>query len=357
MMSKIRTGLVATGVSVVCLCILFSIKGTAVSFEITDVVEVGRIFGGGMYRPAQWSPDGTMLAYFHDGHLLVSDTLGNSRIVTEIELAPHGYEWVSNEEIVLHQRKQDTNLVMWNRLIRIDIGSGEKTVLEEYRHRIGRGGDSEGVVFRGPYKTVEGSAFYYREEGGVEEIELVRPAAADPNEALNKIAPQHILRTGEDAVYMVRTDQKDSVKISNKPYKNYLPIPVNLSPDKTHIMYGGNIVRLADDHLIILDTLEQVKDKPEGTQGCGFGDESFSPVATEVAFNLSCDDGLSYVVDRMGVFDYETYEFTIVDSLISIYNCRWPAYSPDGKRIAFISKGVLYFLVREYDEGDYITAE
>jgi hypothetical protein len=110
-------------------------------------------------------------------------------------------------------------------------------------------------------------------------------------------------------------------------------------------MFDGNIVRLADDHLIMLDTI--IKEFPEGTYGCGFGNGTFHPNAHEVLFDLSCDDGHAYVVDRIGVFDYTTYDFTILDTLTEISNCRRPCYSPDGRRIAFISHGELYFLLRE----------
>jgi hypothetical protein len=322
----------------------------AIDFTITEIVPVGPYYGGGMYRPAQWSPNGTMLAYFSDGKLLVSDTLGNSRTVTEIELAPHRYVWASDDEIVLFQRTFDTGHVIINRLSRVNIDSGEESVIAQYTRCIGRHPDSGGTVFRGPYKTIEGSAYYRVAEAEAERIRVVQPSTANEEEVAGGQSPQHILRTGEDALYLVRTDQQDSIKISNKPYRSHMALPMSLSPDRTHVMFGGYIVRLADDRVIILDTLAFVKERPEGTTGCGFGDESFNPVAPEVACNLSCDDGHSYIVDRIVIFDYGTNDLTILDTLTGVDNCRRPSYSPDGRRIAFVSAGVLYFLTREYEQ-------
>ncbi len=142
------------------------------------------------------------------------------------------------------------------------------------------------------------------------------------------------------------TDGEDTVRISNRPYKPYMTLPMNLSPDRTHIMFGGTIVRLANDEVIVLDTLAAVLDRPEGTYVCGFGDETFNPAGPEVAFRLTCDDGHAKIVNRIGVFDYESHQFTILNGLIGIDNCWRPSLSPDGRRIAFVSEGELFFLVR-----------
>jgi len=73
-------------------------------FTVEEVVDVGPCYCG-LTRPAQWSPDGTRLAFFADGGLMISDTLGNSHQVREIEFAPHRFVWVSNDEIILFQRR------------------------------------------------------------------------------------------------------------------------------------------------------------------------------------------------------------------------------------------------------------
>jgi len=246
------------------------------------------------------------------------------------------------------------------RMISINIETGTQTVLEEFVHRLGDKSETLPRLFKGPYLTVEGNAFYYVQENvqagrKPPEAQIQMAPGVPPEKA--SLTQNHILRTAvphsetlratTDALYLVRADLMDSIKISNKFYGGYMGMPVSLSRDTTHIMFGGVIVRLADDKQIILDTLIQKFPKPEGTTACGFMDECFNPKFTEVAFRVTCDDGHNYVFDRMGVFDYTTNQFVILDTLLNLNNCQNPAYAPDGKRISFSSEGTLYFLKRE----------
>ena len=114
----------------------------ALDFRITEVVPVGPSYGGGLTEPAQWSPDGTKLAYFHEGHLMIADTLGNSRQAAEIDLPPHRFVWASNNEIILYQWKYlprdtvDKRLTTLDRLISVNIETGAQTTLEVFMHKI-----------------------------------------------------------------------------------------------------------------------------------------------------------------------------------------------------------------------------
>lgn len=318
----------------------------ALDFKITEVVPVGPIYGGGLTEPAQWSPDGTKLAYFSEGHLMIADTLGNSRAAAEIDLPPHRFVWASNSEILVYQRQQfrdttDKRLCSLNRLISVNIETGYQATLEEFIHKIANLSDPP-RFFKGPYLTVEGNAYYRVEEEGVEMIQM---APGLPREKAT-LKQNHILRTENDSLYLVRADFKDSVKISGGPCTP--SSGRNLSFDRAYIMCKGVIVRLSDQQMIILDTVIEKFPKPEGTKGCGFGDESFNPLFPEVAFRLTCDDGHDYIIRRMGVFDYTTNELTFLDSLINLSNCYRPSYAPDGRRILFVSEGVLYFVNREF---------
>jgi len=324
----------------------------ALDFKITEVVPVGPIYGGGLTEPAHWSPDGTKLAYFSGGQLMIADTLGNSRAAAEIDLPPHRFVWSSDSVIIVYQWEYlprdtvDKWLTTLNRMISVNVETGTQTTLEEFTHRVGDLSEKIPRTFKGPYLTVEGNAYYFVEEEGIKRIQMA------PGQTPEKASPtqNHTLRVGTDALYLVSIDLKDSIRISNKPYQPTMDLwmRMHLSKDRTHLLNNGVIVRLADDKTVILDTLVRRFPKPDGTTACGSVQEVFNPVYPEVALNLTCDDGHNYIFDRIAVFDYTTHELTILDSLIGLTNCHRPAYAPDGKGIFFISEGVTYLLKREF---------
>jgi len=75
----------------------------AVDFTITEVIQVGENYNVDLVSPALWSPDGTKLGYFSGNQFMYADTLGNSYPVTELDLPPHRFRWVSNNEIIMYQ--------------------------------------------------------------------------------------------------------------------------------------------------------------------------------------------------------------------------------------------------------------
>ena len=333
-------------ITILVTAIIISSPCQALDFKITEVIEVGPIYGGGLTEPAQWSPDGTKLAFFSEGELMISDTLGNSQGVAEVDIAPHRFVWASNIEILLFQKELGPERTYIYRMITVDTETGAQTTLEEFTHKIGAPDPPR--MFKGPYLTVEGNAFYYVEEEKGQERGQMAPGLPQDKASLEQ---NHILRAGNDALYLIRADSKDSLKVFNRPYKPYwgraLQMRMHLTKDETQFMVDGVIVRLEDDKTVILDTLVRRLPKPEGATVCGSVQESFNPMFTEVALNLTCDDGHDVILDRIAVFDYTSYELAILDPLIGLTNCHRPAYAPDGKRISFVSDGVLYFLNRE----------
>ncbi len=330
----------------------------ALDFKITEVVEVGPIYG--MVKPAQWSPDGTKLAYFYDGQLMIADTLGKSRPAAKIDLPPHRFVWSSDSTIILYQwdylprDSVDQNMRTIDRMISINVETGTQTLLEEFVHRVGDKSEKIPRIFKGPYLTVEGNAYYFVQENyqadkSPPKAKIQMAPGVSPDKA--SPAQNHILRAGSDGLYLVQVDYKDSIKISNKPYNPPLDLWMRmyLSKDRTHLLNNGVIVRLEDDKTVILDTLVRRFPKPKGTEACGSVQEVFNPVYPEVAFNLTCDDGHNYIFDRIAVFDYTTYELTVLDSLIGLTNCHRPAYAPDGKKIAFLADHKAYIIYREID--------
>ncbi len=317
---------------------------SGLDFTITSVTEVGPIYTD-IYPAAQWSPDGTMLGFFSGGGFTVSDTLGNVRPAIKHAYLPHRFRWIDNANIVLYSWMHDTGRIVRARLSTFEITTGAETVILDYHRRYRDRWPKDMVTAKGPYTTVEGAAYYWQVLDRQKTFAAVGITKEQTERHGLSLAEQHILTPGEDALYLVRTDGTDSTKISNKPYEPYVSLPISISPDQTHIIIRGTLIRLSDDYTIILDTM--IHEFPEGTKLCGMGAGSFNPTGTEITFYISCDDGHSLVVDRMGLFDYSTNEFTILDTLVNLSQCTRPTYSSDGRRIAFHSNGVLYFLTRE----------
>ncbi|MEW6052138.1 MAG: hypothetical protein AB1644_13880 [Candidatus Zixiibacteriota bacterium] len=295
---------------------------------------------GGMWDGEFWSPSGTKIVFFSGGQLTICDTLGRSRSVAKVNLLPRGLVWSSEDELLVYLRDYGNGDTVSHRLTAINVTSGEMRVVEQYRYSKQQKSSEAQRTFRGPMKSVEGVAYYYRVNSGAQNA-ILWP----PNSKM-QLGQVHELRTGKDGLYLAALDASDSSMISHKPYKPYLTLPLRLSPDRSHIMFGGTIVRLADDRLIVLDTLSQLKPFPPGTQGCGFGSESFSPVGPEVIFRLTCDNGHDYALDRLGIFNYLTFQLSLLDTTLTTSAPFEPAFSPDGRRISFVARGVLYLAVR-----------
>lgn len=315
-------------------------SGFGLDFEITKVVELGPVYSAGKW-PLQWSESGEYLAFLSEGHLVLADTLGNIKQVAEIELPPNRFAWTSDSTIIVFQRQLNDGNIYYNRLSSVNINSGEQEILEEFEHRIGDRDYEDIKIFRGPFYSVEGNAYYHVEEHGIESIQMA------PNLSAEKAAPEnnHLLKTHDNAVYLVQVDFQDSIKISPHPFSPSWTTYV--SPDWTHVMSGGTITRLSDSYAIILDTMAQFQKHPDGMPACGFSLGSFNPKFTEVLFRRGCDDGHFAGVSWVGILDYSSGDVTILDSLVSVQNCNRPAFSPGGSRIAFISHGTAYYLDRE----------
>ena len=138
--------------------LIISSAAFAVDYEITKVVEIGPADESFMSWPLRWSPDGKWLAYFHDGFLMLSDTLGTSHPVKKIDFAPRRFEWISNEEIIGYfdeGRNLDSSRQI---LMQIDVTTGAETIIEEYM-RYKRGHSPE--WFEGPWRTGKGNIYYF----------------------------------------------------------------------------------------------------------------------------------------------------------------------------------------------------
>lgn len=331
-----------------------------IDFEITEVVEIGPAAWIPFTGPLKWSPDGTMLAYFANNYLMISDTLGNSREVMPIDegIRLYRFEWVTNDQIAInmqHRRRSDS--ILYSGISLVDISKGLSTIIVEdppSGERSTLNGVGE-VYYEGPFRSFEGNAYYLLKTRTGRRIKYPRsirsetidePHMIDPAMA-GDVGSNHIVRRCPTGLYLVALDQTDSTRLADDP--DGLGYGVLLSPDMSHILTLNTLVRLSDSKQI--DPQQYSGPRPEGTFGCGLLFASFNPIATELLFNQTCDgdhpDGREFVVDRIGTFNYTTNKFTILDTLTGVSNCTAPVYAPNGKRIAFLGNGKAYIINRE----------
>ena len=336
---------------------IFSIYqcSSAQDFKIEKVIEIGPADWVPLLWPIKWSPDGTKISYFSKGYLMISDTLGNSHQVMKVDMMPFRYEWVSKEEIAITFKGQEKAGAIPYKLSLFNIDNASETVLEQFM-RNGSGDDSVIISdFNGPYKAVEGGVYYHIAKSAVAgdgDYKYYSPSnlKAVPIQSKLKtasksssLADNHFVRWGNNGLFKIDCVTDDSVAI----LANFHP-PVPLAPavksDFSYVMYLNTIYCLADSQSINLD--KYLIPYPENTKGCGASFASFNPVYNEVLFQIACDDGVSYEVNRIGTFNYVSNRFSILDSSSTLVNCIAPVFSPNGINIAVIANYKVCIIVR-----------
>jgi hypothetical protein len=323
----------------------------AASYEISKIIEIGPASWTPMTQPIKWSPDGTRLSYFKGRTLMMSDTLGNSREIENFTMYPHRYIWISDNELCIDFDEGFAADSSLHQLVRFDVKSGQKTAVEEYisykyyRDPTGTSG------YHGPFLSLEGNPYYYyftytsrsKKTGVISENRSVMTGKSED------IGNDHVLWWGKDGLYRIRLDDTDSSRIGPTP-SNHLDGTTIMSPDGSHVMHWGTMLRLADSTFIILDTIPF--ELPPHAAYCAFLFAFFNPKSTEVLFHLTCDDvtGEQVVANRIGVFDYESYNLHIFDPPTGVKDATTPVYAPDGKKIAFLSDGKAYIMYRKLSE-------
>jgi hypothetical protein len=336
---------------------IFSINqcSSAQDFKIEKVVEIGPADWVPFLGPIKWSPDGTKISYFSKGYLMISDTLGNSHQVMKVDMMPFRYEWVSNEEIAITFKGQGNGGAIPYKLSLFNINNASETVLEQFM-RNGSGDDSVIVSdFNGPYRTVEGAVYYHIAKSAVvgdgdyrsfspSNLKAV-PIQSELKTATksSSLAGNHLVRWGNNGLFKINCETNDSVVI----LANFHP-PVPLDPalksDLTLMMYRNTIYSLTDSSSINLQ--EFIEPYPIGTKGCGMVFQSFNPIFNEVLFQIGCDDGVSYEVNRIGTFNYVTNRFSVLDSNPALVNCIAPVFSPNGVNIAVLANYKACIVIR-----------
>jgi hypothetical protein len=312
------------------------------AYEITKVIAVDSADSRPAKEAARWSPDGTQLAYFKQGRLMLSDTLGNVRQVTTERFGVHLYEWLSDSEIVLTDRQFPGDRSSIFKVVHVNLESGQATVLDKCV--LGFGPQKTSWSLNGPYRSIRGNVYYTREENEIQTPKFVAPAVATSQREVQSQSQDHIFRWSGDDLYEIAADSKDSTRLYQKPAIRGFSGGL-LSPKRDYIVSCGTLFRLEDSKVVVLDTM--IGEKPAGTEECGVIFEVFNPVFPEFIFEISCDGGEDHIVDRIGTYNYNTGVFTILNPLVQLTEGASPTCSPDGKKLAFLSQGRVYIVYRE----------
>ncbi len=174
---------------------LFVLCAKSSAYEITKVIAVDSADFRPLTGALRWSPDGTKLAYFKQGRLMLSDTLGNVRQVTTGKFGVHLYEWLSDNEIVLTDRQFPGDRSNIFKVVHVDLASGQATVLDECV--LGFGPKRTSWSLNGPYRSVQGNVYYIREENKIEIPKFIASSVTRSPETASTFAEDHIFRLGE----------------------------------------------------------------------------------------------------------------------------------------------------------------
>jgi len=240
---------------------------------------------------------------------------------------------LTDKEIILHLRDFRPRAKSLNHLVRLDVETREIEIIEDWL----RGGipiTSDPNAFGGPYKTIEGNTHYRKGIKGSGRYtgpkELAFPESKYPE--LHKsivVAENNFLQWGKGGLYRHKGDMSDSVWIAPKP-RPVMNFPTFLSPDQRLYMEWRTMYRFSDSSKILLDSLAW--DFPPNTSGATYLYNSFNPHYPEILFTVIVHDFGDYEVFRIGTFDYESFEFTIIDDLIGMESWNAPAYAPTDSR-------------------------
>jgi hypothetical protein len=299
-----------------------------------------------------------MLAYFANNHLMISDTLGNSREVAPIQqgLYPIRAEWASAGEFAVCLEDRDRRDSALFRMVVYDVATGAERVVDEYywtqwSHLPGH------TQFTGPYVTVEGEAYYVKtvitglEEGDPIQVRRSREFHSErlpltsSRSATQALASSHLQVWGKDGLYIVDWSGTDSTLLWQKTVPASFRMWTAVSKDKRYVFNGGKLIDCNSGDLLNVGDFAGAP--PEGTQGCGFGFPSFNPHGGEILFQHYCEGGDTLVIDRIATFDYNERVFNLLDTTVSITGGSFPVYAPNGRIIAVLAHFKAYLIWRE----------
>ncbi len=326
------------------LFLMFSDTSMSADYEITKVIEVGPCTGEPSLTPLRWSPDGKYVAYFLNGTLMISDSLGNSSAITKFDYAPRRYEWLSRKELVLHLMEWDVKSALNQQLVRVDVETKEVFTLLTHISESGARSTDEEESFDGPWLTAEGHLYVRTNviratnkpagKALLNERVLFFESRYSDAKADSFGRNDHIVFWEDDGMYLSKADFSQESQLASRE-KHPIQLPVIINSDLTYYMVHWSICRISDSSCI--NILNNIKKHPVEKFLTDPIYYSFNPQMPEVLIGFVYELDEFNEIWRMGTFNYNNLNFTMLDDEINMFGCRAPAYSPDGLQIAFIS--------------------
>ncbi len=342
--------------------LLFAGTVEATQFKITKVIE---LVSGASTSPVgstlKWAEDGSKVAYWNGGTLMLCDTLGQLDSIYTLTDSPSQWEWLSPREIIVHTYSYQ-RLSQDHRLVKIDIEEQTAIELRKYHWKaLLKGVDTllvkqspdkdprifkyDQVPFDGPFSTINDNVHIVNDPDNIfnkYKRELIQSPYAKHNIDTSKA----FVSFGEDAVYFVNLAKTDSVRVSKQRYTPYMGVlPMFVRKDGQYLSTRGTIVHLPTDVSVKLDTL--ITTLPLRTTGCDYHSEGFNPIFNEVLLTRQCDDGISYAVASIVIFNLETNTYQELTEIPGAFAVGGRRFAPDGLKISYVANGKLYLILRE----------
>ncbi len=244
----------------------------------------------------------------------------------------------------MHLSRWGENAAIDQKLVKVDIESKDEYTLLSHYSKSGPRTKDEEDSFNGPWLTAEGHLYIRQNviratnrpagKGYLNESLVFFQSKYSNAKDENPEKNDHIVFWENDGVYLSKTDFSQIKKLAPSE-KHPIQMRPILNSDLTYYMLHWLICRISDTSCINIFT--HIKAHPVDKILTDPIYYSFNPQAPEVLI------GYVYALDefneiwRMGTFNYNNLEFTVLDDEIKMFGCRAPAYCPDGLKIAFIS--------------------
>ncbi|WP_439182571.1 TolB family protein [Carboxylicivirga taeanensis] len=255
------------------------------------------------YMNAEWSPDGTKVAFTSEKHvgIYVCDPNGkNLKQLSEDDNAGFSFSWSSDGRSILSRPTVITDGNRYKEIVMYDVVDGVKEVLVE---------KSQSIISL-PVWAEGGSAVAYSTLNGLEKVETGKVALKG-----QETQPVSLLKSSVVAA------PKDIV-LHQPEFENRYVFNVVQSPNRAKVVFQVNGLGL---YVINADGTE--------LKHLGYGEQaSWTPDSRYVLVTLVKDDGVTLTEGSISAIDVETgvtYPLLNDQQIIALN----PAVSPDGTKV------------------------